>query len=63
MIEGGAVELCFACGGTAERGFALWRKEKPKEGEGCVWGNGSLSGFRKVFCIYVFIFSFRKVFF
>ena len=35
--EGGGIKLCFACGGTAERGSAFWRKEKA---ESCVWGNG-----------------------
>ena len=35
--EGGAIELRFACGGTAERGSAFWRKEKA---ESCMWRNG-----------------------
>ena len=26
--EGGAVELCFVCGGTVECGSAFWRNEK-----------------------------------
>ena len=32
--EGGAVELCFVCGGMIECGSTFWRKEKTEEGEG-----------------------------
>ena len=66
--KGGVIELHFACGGTTKCGSAFWRKEKTKEGE-CrelhvVEQQSHLSSFRKVlFCVYIFIFGFRKVFF
>ena len=64
MIDGGlcfglkveALSCFFACGGTAERGSAFWRKEKA---ESCVWGNGRAIYRvleRKISDIYVYIY-------
>ena len=60
--EGGAVELCFACGGTVECGSAFWRKEKTGEWEGRELRVGEqqsqISGFRKVILHLCFYFWF-----
>ena len=60
--EGGAIEMRFACGGTAEYGSAFWRKERA---ESYVWGNGRAVywDLEKFYFAFMFLFLVLEKFF